>query len=96
MEEIKFPQVRPEGCRHICHKDCLEEWIAKRTIEFPSCPSCRREFRKFILSKSETEEEEISSESIRKKDWRPTEYSPSYNPDEDPDNRPPAELLFFY
>ena len=57
LEEFKFPQVRPEGCRHIYHQDCLEEWIAKRFREFLSCLSCHHVFKKYFLSKSETEVE---------------------------------------
>ena len=51
----------------------------------------------FFLTKSESDlevEEEISTNSIRKKDWRPVEYGPSYVPDKDPDNmRPNPEDL---
>ena len=66
--------------------------------DFPSYPSYCHVFKKYFLSKSETEVEveEICCKSIRKKDWRPVEYSPSYIPDQDPDNQLPIKEKFFF
>ena len=66
----------------------MERWIAERVLESSLCPSCRHIFKKFTVSTSETENEEISVNSIRRTDWAPFQFGPSYIPDLNPDHMP--------
>ena len=45
-------------------------------------------FLKFIVSTSETENEEVSVNSIRRTDWAPFQFGPSYIEELDPDQMP--------
>ena len=74
----------------------MRRWIAERVLESSNCPSCCHVFTKFIVSTSETESEEFSINSIRRTDWSPFQFSPSYIEDLDPDHMPADREFLAY
>lgn len=46
VEFAENQPIRTLACRHIFHKNCIEEWIKAKINDIPKCPSCNSDLTK--------------------------------------------------